>query len=101
MENKQTSRKQGTCRNFVTKLWEFPSIDFFFAYFENIVKIILWKNFHDRIHNQIAVMLFSLFFKIFSNKLLYYVRIRYLVVLQWLRSWANLLLNLIVLNLIV
>ena len=53
MENKQTSQKQGICRNFVTLLWEFPSIDNFSVgkYFENIVKITLWKNFHDRINN--------------------------------------------------
>ena len=53
MESKQTSRKQGTCRNFVTILWELPSVTIilFFKYFENVVKIILWKNFHDRIHN--------------------------------------------------
>ena len=46
-------------------------------------------------------MLFSLFLVTFPNKLLYFVYIRYLVVLQWLRPWATLLLNLIVLNLIV
>ena len=40
-------------------------------YFENIAKIILWKNFHDRIHNQTAVMLFSLFLVTFPNKFLY------------------------------
>ena len=53
MENKQTSQKQGTCRNFVILLWEFPSITIFSGgkYFENTVKIILWKNFHNRIYN--------------------------------------------------
>ena len=34
-------------------------------------------------------MLFSLFSVIFPNKLLYFVYIRYLVVLQWLRPWAT------------
>ena len=43
-------------------------------------------------------MLFSLFLVTFPNKRLYFVCIRYLVVLQWLRRWATLLLNLIVLN---
>ena len=78
MENKQTWQKEGTCRNFVTLLWEFPSITTFSVgkYFENIVKIILWKKFHDQIHNQIAVMLFSLFWVIFPNKLLYFVCIQ-------------------------
>ena len=53
MENKQTSWKQGTCRNFVILLWEFPATTIFSVdeYFENIVKIILWKKFHDRIYN--------------------------------------------------
>ena len=46
-------------------------------------------------------MLFSLFMVTFPNKLLYFVCIRYLVVLQWLRPWATLLLDLIVLNLMV
>ena len=46
-------------------------------------------------------MLVSLFLVTFPNKLLYFVCIRYLVVLQWLRPWSTLLLNLIVLNLIV
>ena len=46
-------------------------------------------------------MLFSLFLVTLPNKLLYFVCIRYLVVLQWLRPWVALLLNLIVLNLIV
>ena len=46
-------------------------------------------------------MLFSLFLVTFRNRLLYFVCIRYLVVLQWLRPWATLLLNLIVLHLIV
>ena len=35
-------------------------------------------------------MLFSLFLVTFPNKLLYFVCIRYLVVLHWLRPWANL-----------
>ena len=46
-------------------------------------------------------MLFSLFLVTFPTRLLYFVCIRYLVVLQWLRPWATLLLNLIVLDLIV
>ena len=46
-------------------------------------------------------MLFSLFVVIFHKKLLYFVCIQYLVVLQWLRPLATLLLNLKVLNLIV
>ena len=46
-------------------------------------------------------MLFSLFVVTFPNKLLYFVFIWYLVVLQWLHPWPKLLLNLIVLNLIV
>ena len=46
-------------------------------------------------------MLFSLFFVTFPNRLLYDVCIQYLVVFQWLRPWATLLLNLIVLNLTV
>ena len=53
MENKQTWQKQGTCRTFVSLLWEFPSITIFSVgkYFGNIVKIILWKKFHNRILN--------------------------------------------------
>ena len=34
-------------------------------------------------------MLFSVFLVIFPNKLLYFVCIQYLVVLQWLRLWAT------------
>ena len=29
MESKQTSRKEGTCRNFVILLWAFPSVTIF------------------------------------------------------------------------
>ena len=92
-----------TCRNFVISLWEFQLITIFSIVkcFEDIVKIMMWKNYYDWIKNNIAVMLLLLFLVSFPNELQYFVCILQLVVLQWLHPLVTILLNLLVIFLII
>ena len=86
--NKQTSPKTGNLSQlceYITRVsvdnYFFPSINIF----ENIVKIIWWKNNYDWIWNKIAVMFInyiSTFLVSFLNEFLYFVCILLLVVLQ-------------------